>query len=231
MACKKAAGLLFHARCFKYLMHSQQIKKFFSILSKKIKKPKSDLKYTSHFTLLIAVILSAQATDKSVNNVTKILFKIANTPKKFKKLGENKIRSYIKSIGLYKNKAKNICNLSKILIEKYNGVVPNKFDDLITLPGVGRKTANVILNVAFDQNTIGVDTHIFRVSNRTLIAPGKTVEKVEQNLMKVVPKQFLRIAHHLLILHGRYTCKARNPLCGKCVVFENCNFKDKTKYA
>ena len=231
MACKKAAWLLFHERCFKYLMKSQQINNFFSKLSNNIKKPKSDLKYTSNFTLLIAVILSAQATDKSVNNVTKKLFKISNTPKKFKKLGENKIRSYIKSIGLYKNKAKNIYNLSKILIEKYNGVVPNKFDDLITLPGVGRKTANVILNVAFDQNTIAVDTHVFRVSNRTLIAPGKTVEKVEQNLMKVVPKQFLRIAHHLLILHGRYTCKARNPLCGKCVVFENCNFKDKTKYA
>ena len=211
-------------------MHPQQIKKFFSKLSKKIKKTKSDLQYTSNFTLLIAVILSAQATDKSVNNVTKNLFKIANSPDKFAKLGENKIRSYIKSIGLYKNKAKNIYNLSKILIDKYNCAVPNKFEDLITLPGVGRKTANVILNVAFGQSTIAVDTHIFRVSNRTLIAPGKTPEKVEQNLMKVVPKQFLKIAHNLLILHGRYTCKARNPLCNKCVVFKNCNFKDKTKY-
>ena len=211
-------------------MHPQQIKKFFLKLSKKIKKPKSDLKYSSNFTLLIAVILSAQTTDKSVNNVTNNLFKIANSPDKFTKLGENKIRSYIKSIGLYKNKAKNIYNLSKILIDKYNCTVPNKFEDLIALPGVGRKTANVILNVAFGQSTIAVDTHIFRVSNRTLIAPGKTPEKVEQNLMKVVPKQFLKIAHHLLILHGRYTCKARNPLCNKCVVFKNCNFKDKTKY-
>jgi len=230
MAYQKATGLLFNERCFEYLMHPQQIKKFFLKLSKKIKKPKSDLKYSSNFTLLIAVILSAQATDKSVNNVTNNLFKIANSPDKFAKLGENKIRSYIKSIGLYKNKAKNIYNLSKILIDKYNCTVPNKFEDLITLPGVGRKTANVILNVAFGQSTIAVDTHIFRVSNRTLIAPGKTPEKVEQNLMKVVPKQFLKIAHHLLILHGRYTCKARNPLCNKCVVFKNCNFKDKTKY-
>ena len=211
-------------------MHSQQIRKFFSKLSKNIKKPKSDLKYTNKFTLLIAVILSAQAMDKSVNNVTKNLFKIVNTPKKFVTLGENKIRSHIKSIGLYKNKAKNIYNLSKILIDKYSGIVPNKFDDLITLPGVGRKTANVILNVAFGQSTIAVDTHIFRVSNRTAIAPGKTPEQVEQNLMKVVPKQFLKIAHHLLILHGRYTCKAKNPLCGKCVVFKNCNFKDKKRY-
>jgi len=211
-------------------MHPQQIKKFFFKLSKKIKKPKSDLKYTSNFTLLIAVVLSAQATDKSVNNVTKNLFKIANTPEKFTKLGENKIRSYIKSIGLYKNKAKNIYNLSKILLEKYNGIVPNKFSNLIELPGVGRKTANVVLNVAFKQKTIAVDTHIFRVSNRTSIAIGKTPEKVEQKLMEIVPKKFLRIAHHLLILHGRYICKARNPLCGKCVVFKNCNFKDKTKY-
>jgi len=208
-------------------MHPQQIKKFFLKLSKKIKKPKSDLKYSSNFTLLIAVILSAQATDKSVNNVTKNLFKIANSPDKFAKLGENKIRSYIKSIGLYKNKAKNIYNLSKILIDKYNCTVPNKFEDLITLPGVGRKTANVILNVAFGQSTIAVDTHIFRVSNRTGLALGKNPDQVEQALYKVVPKKYLKKSHHYLLLHGRYTCKARVPSCKTCVIIKYCKYKHK----
>jgi len=208
-------------------MHPQQIKKFFLKLSKKIKKPKSDLKYSSNFTLLIAVILSAQTTDKSVNNVTNNLFKIANSPDKFAKLGENKIRSYIKSIGLYKNKAKNIYNLSKILIDKYNCTVPNKFEDLITLPGVGRKTANVILNVAFGQSTIAVDTHIFRVSNRTGLALGKNPDQVEQALYKVVPKKYLKKSHHYLLLHGRYTCKARVPSCKTCVIIKYCKYKHK----
>ena len=174
--------------------------------------------------------MSAQCTDKNVNNVTKDIYNKYFTPKHFLNLGEKKIQKLIRRIGLFRNKSKSIYNLSKELIEKHRSKVPGKFDDLIKLPGVGRKTANVILNEVFNIPTIAVDTHIFRVSNRTKLAPGKTPNLVEQELYNVVPKKYLKKAHHYLLLHGRHTCKARNPLCGKCVVYKNCNFKDKLKY-
>ena len=211
-------------------MNSKNINIFFEKLKKKIKNPKSDLKYKNKFTLLVSVILSAQCTDVNVNNVTKNIYKKYFKPEHFLNLGEKKIQKLIRKIGLFRNKAKNIYNLSKQLIKKHKSKVPNKFNNLIKLPGVGRKTANVVLNEGFGLPTIAVDTHIFRVSNRTKIAPGKTPDDVEQNLYKVVPKKYLKNAHHFILLHGRYTCKARNPLCGECVVYKNCNFRDKINY-
>ena len=212
-------------------MKSGKINSLFKNLTKVIKNPKSDLKYKNKFTLLVSVVLSAQCTDVNVNNVTKSIYPIYNKPEHFVKLGQKKIEKLIKSIGLFRNKAKSVYLLSKQLIEKHNGNVPKNFDNLYALPGVGRKTANVVLNEGFGLPTIAVDTHVFRVSNRIGLAPGKNPDQVEQALYKVVPKKYLKRSHHLLLLHGRYTCRARNPLCGKCVVFKNCSFKDKKIYA
>ena len=208
-------------------MKKVDIIEFFTRLRAQNPTPKSDLEYTNDFTLLVAVVLSAQATDVGVNKATKALFEIADTPEKMLALGEDTIRDYIKTIGLYKAKAANVFKLCALLIEKYNGAVPNTREDLMALPGVGRKTANVVLNVAFGQPTIAVDTHLFRVGNRTGMAKGKTPDEVELKLEKRIPKEFLYYAHHWLILHGRYVCKARKPDCGTCVVADLCAFKGK----
>jgi len=201
-----------------------QSEQIFKKLSKIIKNPKSDLQYTNKFTLLVSVVLSAQCTDVNVNNVTKDIYSKYNKPEHFVKLGQKKIEKLINRIGLFRNKSKNIYLLSKILVENYGSKVPNDFDKLYALPGVGRKTANVVLNEGFGKPTIAVDTHIFRVSNRTGLAPGKGPDQVEQNLYKVVPKKYLKDAHHLLLLHGRYTCKARTPNCKSCVIINHCKF-------
>ena len=211
-------------------MKSGEINSLFKNLSKVIKNPKSDLKYKSKFTLLVSVVLSAQCTDVNVNNVTRNIYPKYNKPEHFVKLGRRKIEKLIKSIGLFRNKAKSIYLLSKQLIEKHNRKVPKNFYDLYALPGVGRKTASVVLNEGFGMPTIAVDTHVFRVSNRTGLAYGKNPDEVQENLYKAVPKKYLKKAGHTLLLHGRYTCKARNPLCGSCMVYKNCNFKDKLKY-
>ena len=208
-------------------MKSGEINSLFKNLSKVIKNPKSDLKYKNKFTLLVSVVLSAQCTDVNVNNVTKNIYPKYNNPKHFVKLGRKKIEKIIKSIGLFRNKAKSVYLLSKQLIEKHNGKVPKNFDDLYALPGVGRKTANVVLNEGFGLPTIAVDTHIFRVSNRTGLAPGKNPDQVEQALYKVVPKKYLKDSHHLLLLHGRYTCKSRTPSCKKCVIVKYCKYSQK----
>lgn len=192
--------------------------------------PKSDLEYTTPFELLIAVILSAQATDKSVNVATAKLYPVANTPKAILALGEEKLISYIQTIGLFRTKAKNVIKTCQILIEQHGGKVPDNRAALEALPGVGRKTANVVLNVAFGQPTMAVDTHIFRISNRMGLAPGKDVVAVEEKLLKVVPSEFMHHAHHWLILHGRYTCVARKPKCGACPVYDVCGFKTKQKF-
>lgn len=193
--------------------------------------PTTELVYKSPFELLIAVILSAQATDISVNKATANLFKAAKSPEAMLKLGRNSLKRYIKTIGLYNTKAENIIKTCKLLIERHQGNVPQNRADLEALPGVGRKTANVILNTAFGLPTIAVDTHIFRVSNRTRIAPGKDVLEVEKKLMKFVPDEFRKNAHHWLILHGRYTCTARKPDCGQCCINDLCEWKEKNKYA
>tara|TARA_B100000686_G_scaffold351311_1_gene449712 strand:- start:3865 stop:4488 length:624 start_codon:yes stop_codon:yes gene_type:complete len=203
-------------------MNKKNIKEIFLRFEKNNPSPKGELIYTSPYTLLVAVVLSAQATDISVNKATKNLFRLAKTPLEMLTLGEQKVIENIKSIGLYKNKAKNVISLSKILIEKFNGKVPMSLEELQTLPGVGRKTANVVLNMAFGFPTIAVDTHVFRVSNRTKIAPGKKVDEVENLLLKRIPEEYLLHAHHWLILHGRYICKARKPLCDQCPILDLC---------
>ena len=208
-------------------MKPREINSLFKNLSKVIKNPRSDLKYKNKFTLLLSVVLSAQCTDVNVNNVTKNIYPKYNKPEHFVKLGRKKIEKLIKSIGLFRNKAKSVYLLSKQLIEKHNGKVPKNFDDLLALPGVGRKTANVVLNEGFGFSTIAVDTHIFRVSNRTGLAPGKNPDQVEQALYKVVPKKYLKDSHHLLLLHGRYTCKSRTPSCKKCVIVRYCKYGQK----
>jgi endonuclease-3 len=190
--------------------------------------PRTELVYASPFELLVAVILSAQATDKGVNKATAELYRVANTPAAILKLGVRGLSKYIKSIGLYNGKAKNIIAMSRMLLEQHGGEVPTTREALEELPGVGRKTANVILNTAFGQPTIAVDTHIFRVANRTGIAPGKTVREVEDRLLKFVPPEFLQDAHHWLILHGRYICKARRPACPVCIIADLCEYKHKT---
>jgi endonuclease-3 len=190
--------------------------------------PRTELNYRSPFELLVAVILSAQATDKSVNKATASLFRAANTPAAMLTLGVVGLSSYIKSIGLYNGKAKNIIATSALLIERHAGAVPTSREELESLPGVGRKTANVILNTAFGEPTIAVDTHIFRVANRTGLAPGKTVRVVEEKLLKFVPPEFIQDAHHWLILHGRYVCKARNPACPTCTIVDLCEYRHKT---
>ena len=208
-------------------MKSGKINSLFKNLSKVIKNPRSDLKYKNKFTLLLSVVLSAQCTDVNVNNVTKNIYPKYNNPWHFVKLGRKKIEKLIKSIGLFRNKAKSVYLLSKQLIEKHNGKVPKNFDDLLALPGVGRKTANVVLNEGFGFSTIAVDTHIFRVSNRTGLAPGKNPDQVERALYNVVPKKYLKDSHHLLLLHGRYTCKSRTPSCKKCVIVKYCKYSQK----
>lgn len=209
-------------------MKKKDIHEFFSRLQARAPDPKSDLEYTNAYTLLVAVTLSAQATDVGVNKATKALFQIVDTPQKMLDLGIDKLKNHIKTIGLYNNKAKNVMAMAEILVNDHNGDVPQTREELMSLPGVGRKTANVVLNVAFGQKTMAVDTHIFRVSNRTTLAPGKNPDQVEQALLKVVPDEFMLGAHHWLILHGRYTCKARTPLCAECIVHDLCGFKDKT---
>lgn len=211
------------------LMKPAQRHEFFRRMRELNPDPRSDLQYTNAFELLISVILSAQATDKSVNIATAKLFPKANTPKKILDLGEEKLISYIQTIGLYRTKAKNVLATCELLIKQHGGDVPNTREALAALPGVGRKTANVVLNVAFGQPTMAVDTHIFRISNRMGLAPGKDVVKVEEKLLKVVPVEFMSHAHHWLILHGRYTCVARNPKCRECIVHDLCGFKDKLK--
>ncbi|HVV28921.1 MAG TPA: endonuclease III [Rhizomicrobium sp.] len=202
---------------------------FFARLEKQLPEPKTELQYVNPYTLLVAVVLSAQATDKGVNKATAPLFRTVDTPEKMVALGEEKLADAIKTIGLYRGKARNVIALSKILLAQHGGHVPKDRAALQALPGVGRKTANVVLNVAFHEPTIAVDTHIFRVSNRTGLAPGKNVLEVEQKLEKIVPPRYRLHAHHWLILHGRYTCVARKPLCPVCVVRDLCRFKDKTR--
>ena len=190
--------------------------------------PVSELEYRTPYELLVAVVLSAQATDKSVNLATRKLYPVANTPKAILALGVEGLIPYIKTIGLYRNKAKHVIELSRKLLEDFDGVVPDDREALESLPGVGRKTANVVLNVAFGKPTLAVDTHIFRVSNRTGFAPGKTVEEVERKLLKFMPAQFKKDAHHWLLLHGRYCCKAAKPDCAHCPIAELCEYKKKT---
>lgn len=190
-------------------------------------KPTTELEYSSPFELLIAVILSAQATDVGVNKATAKLYPIANTPEAIFELGEAGLREYVKTIGLYRTKAANVIRTCEMLIRLHGSEVPDNREDLQSLPGVGRKTANVVLNTAFGQPTMAVDTHIFRVSNRTNLAPGKNVLEVEKRLMKVIPKEYIIDAHHWLILHGRYTCKARKPLCEQCPIYDLCESRDK----
>jgi endonuclease-3 len=208
-------------------MNSQKRYEIFSRLREHIKQPRSELEYGSNFELLISVLLSAQATDISVNKATAKLYPVASTPQQMLALGEAGVKQYIKTIGLFNSKAKNIIATCKILIEQHDSVVPADRESLEALPGVGRKTANVILNVAFGQPTIAVDTHIFRVSNRTGIAAGKDVLAVEKKLLKFVADEFKLDAHHWLILHGRYTCIARKPRCGSCIIEDLCEFRHK----
>lgn len=209
-------------------MKKADIQEFFSRMRTVNPEPKSDLEYTNAYTLLVAVVLSAQATDEGVNRATRDLFKIADTPEKMIALGLENIRAHIKTIGLFNTKALNVLKLSEILVTDYASQVPDTREALTSLPGVGRKTANVVLNIIFGQPTMAVDTHIFRVSNRTGLAQGKTPDQVEDKLEKIVPSEFAMHAHHWLILHGRYTCKARKPLCSQCIVYDLCAFKDKT---
>ena len=209
-------------------MKPQEIELFFRILHDSNPEPKGELNYLNPYTLLVAVVLSAQATDISVNKATKSLFKVVDSPKKMLQLGETKLKNHIKTIGLYNSKAKNIIKLSETLIADHSSEVPQDREALENLSGVGRKTANVVLNIVFGQPTIAVDTHIFRVGNRTGLAEGKTPLEVEKKLEKVIPTKFKHHAHHWLILHGRYTCKARKPNCPSCIVRNYCSFRSKT---
>ena len=209
-------------------MNPQKRRAIFERLRAADPHPQSELEHHSPFELLVAVVLSAQATDKGVNKATAKLFPVARTPAAIVKLGVDGLIPYVQSIGLFRNKAKNIVALSEIILRDHGGKVPAKREALEALPGVGRKTANVVLNVAFGEPTIAVDTHIFRVANRMGLAPGKTPEAVEQKLLMVVPDEFRQHAHHWLILHGRYTCVARTPKCGECIVRDLCDYRDKT---
>ncbi len=209
-------------------MNKDKRTQIFFRLKEQNPEPKTELNYSSDFELLIAVVLSAQATDVGVNKATNKLYKVANTPEKILALKEQGLKQYIKTIGLFNSKAKNVIKTCQILIDKHNSLVPRDRESLEALPGVGRKTANVVLNTAFGVPTIAVDTHIFRVSNRTGIAPGKNVVEVEKRLMRLVPEEFMLDAHHWLILHGRYTCIARTPRCGSCIIEDLCEFKKKT---
>ncbi|SFV10849.1 endonuclease III [Pseudoduganella namucuonensis] len=209
-------------------MNAAKRHEIFSRLRAANPSPKTELEYSTPFELLISVLLSAQATDVGVNKATRRLYPVANTPQAMLELGLDELTDHIKTIGLYKTKAKNVLATCRILIDKHGGEVPRTREELVELPGVGRKTANVVLNTAFGEVAMAVDTHIFRVSNRTGIAPGKNVDVVEEKLMKFVPKEFLLDAHHWLILHGRYTCVARKPQCWNCMIADLCEFKAKT---
>lgn len=208
-------------------MNNTKRREIFRRLRRENPKPTTELRYKTPFELLIAVMLSAQATDVSVNKATDKLFKVANTPESIVKLGVRGLKPYIQAIGLFNSKAKNIVQTCKYLLQRHDGSVPDTREELEALPGVGRKTANVVLNTAFGQPTIAVDTHIFRLSNRTGVAPGKTPLAVEQKLMKVVPDDYKRHAHHWLILHGRYVCTARSPKCNECVIRDLCDYREK----
>tara|TARA_Y100001970_G_scaffold282890_1_gene396827 strand:- start:423 stop:1079 length:657 start_codon:yes stop_codon:yes gene_type:complete len=205
-------------------MTKYKIEKIFKSLSNQISNPKTELKYKNPYTFLVSVVLSAQATDKSVNTSTVELFKIIKKPDEMIKLGERNLKKYIKTIGLYNSKAKNIINLSKILVEKYNGKIPNDFNLLTSLPGVGNKTASVYQNEILNIPRIAVDTHVFRVSNRIGLVKTKNPDETQIKLESIIPKRWLKSAHHLLILHGRYTCKSQKPLCGDCVVYKHCSY-------
>ncbi len=210
------------------LLTQAQIDEIFRRFEEENLRPKTELKYADPFTLLVAVVLSAQATDASVNKATPALFRLAPTPEKLAALGEATLTEHIKTIGLFRNKAKNLIGLAKKLVAEHGGRVPDSREGLETLPGVGRKTANVVLNVAFGQSTIGIDTHIFRVANRTGLAPGKTPLDVELTLERVVPERYQHNCHHWLILHGRYVCKARKPECWRCIIADICLYQPKT---
>lgn len=210
-------------------MNRQKIHRLFSKLREANPAPRTELEHSSVFELLVAVILSAQATDKGVNVATRKLYAVANTPQAILSLGEERLMEYLKTIGLYRTKSKNVLAMCQLLIHRFAGEVPRTREELESLPGVGRKTANVILNTAFGQPTMAVDTHIFRLGNRTNLAPGKTVLDVEKKLLTVIPAEFLMDAHHWLILHGRYVCKARKPECERCIIWEECEFKGKQR--
>ena len=205
-----------------FLLQQEEIKEVFERFKKENPNPTSELKWTNSFTLLVSVVLSAQATDKSVNKATESLYKIADTPQKILSLGEDNLISYIKSIGLYKSKAKHIIELSKMLIEQFNSQVPDNLEDLIKLPGVGRKTANVVLNVLFNKPTMPVDTHLLRISPKIGLAQGSTPLEIEKSLCARIPQEYMNHAHHWLILHGRYICTARNPHCENCIINDIC---------
>lgn len=204
------------------MLLTQNIENVFEKLLQVFPEPKSELNFNSNFELLVAVLLSAHTTDKSVNQATLHLFKVANTPEKMLNLGEENLKKYIKNIGLYNAKAVNLLKTCQILVDKYNSQIPNKREDLEALPGVGRKTASVVLNVAFNEPTVAVDTHVFRVAQRLNWASGKTPKAIEEQLLQIIPKKYLPITNHLLVLHGRYVCKARFPLCEKCVLKNDC---------
>ncbi|RUP00172.1 endonuclease III [Hyphomicrobium sp.] len=210
------------------LLSEAEIREVFRRFHAANPEPKGELEHINPYTLLVAVVLSAQATDAGVNKATRALFKVADTPEKMLKLGEEKLRDHVKTIGLYRAKAKNVIGLSQRLIEDYDGVVPSDRDALESLPGVGRKTANVVMNIAFHQPTMAVDTHVFRVANRVGLSRGQTPLAVEEDLMHVVPKEYAMHAHHWLILHGRYVCKARKPECWRCLINDICRYPDKT---
>ena len=210
-------------------MRAPKIQKIFDRFKAANPQPKTELAYTTPFELLVATMLSAQATDVSVNKATRTLFPVANTPEAMVALGVEGLMPYLQTLNLYRTKAKHVVAMSQNLLDEFNGEVPGNRDALVTFPGVGRKTANVVLNAAFGQPTIAVDTHIFRVSNRIGLAPGKTPEAVEQKLLKVVPKAYLHEAHHWLVLHGRYVCTARKPQCWNCLIKDLCAYKEKTK--
>ncbi len=209
-------------------MKPKDIETFYARLAAANPHPKGELEHVNPYTLLVAVVLSAQATDAGVNKATRALFRIADTPEKMLALGEARLKEHVKTIGLFNTKAKNVIALSKILVAEHGGQVPRAREALERLPGVGRKTANVVLNIAFGEPTLAVDTHVFRVANRTGLAPGKTPREVEDKLLAATPAKYLRHAHHWLILHGRYVCKARAPECGACVARDVCRFPEKT---
>ena len=211
------------------MMTQEHIAAFFATLKAANPMPVTELDYTSVFELLVAVVLSAQATDLSVNKATRRLFAVANTPQRMLGLGLERLEGYVKTIGLFRSKARHLMQTCKVLVEQHGGVVPRTRDELQSLPGVGRKTANVILNVAFGEPTMAVDTHLFRVANRTGLAPGKTPLEVERHLLQRIPEEYLVDAHHWLILHGRYVCQARKPLCWQCAVSRYCEFEPKTR--
>jgi endonuclease-3 len=212
----------------KTIYSNDEISEIFRRFSIQRPEPKGELEHVNPFTLVVAVALSAQATDAGVNKATRALFAIADTPEKMLALGEDTVRDYIKTIGLYRNKAKNVIALCEKLIAEFGGEVPRTREELITLPGVGRKTANVVLSMAFGHATMAVDTHVFRIANRLCLAPGKTPDEVEDHLMRIIPDEYLYHAHHWLILHGRYCCKARKPECERCVIADICKSAEKT---